>query len=201
MKKIIVITFSLVCLLLVPTQASAHFLATDKNIGAVLHVDPNDEPIAGSQASFFFEFKDKENKFDPQSCDCTFLIKENGNEIYSQPLFQNNDKPSLTNASVFYTFPQRDVYQIQVIGKPNIAGEFQPFTLSWDFRVDQQANPQDQTNANSFFTKFLRYLVIFGVAIIILVGFFVKNVVSTKKETDSKKGGVDKDEKNSRTMY
>ena len=83
----------------------AHFLATDRNIGAILHVDPNDQPVAGSQASFFFQFLDKQNKFDPQHCDCTFEINENGKTVYSQSLFKSNSNPSLSNASAFYTFP------------------------------------------------------------------------------------------------
>ncbi|MGI8419015.1 MAG: hypothetical protein ACR2LN_00040 [Candidatus Levyibacteriota bacterium] len=195
MKKIIVVTFFLFSSLFIPQQVFAHFLATDKSIGAVLYVDPNDEPIAGSQASFFFEFKDKENKFDPQNCDCTFLIKENGNKIYSQPLFQNSDKASLSNAHVVYTFPQKDIYQVQVIGKPNPPNEFAPFTLSWDFRIDQEANPKSNQSNSNFNTNFLRYLLIFGVATVIIVAFFIKNLMSNKKEEQLKKGGGAKDEK------
>src|SRR5438045_57931 len=85
-----------------PHIVSAHVLKTDGNIGAVLHIDPDDDPIAGSQASFFFEFKDIQGKFQSQNCDCTFSIAEDGKEIFSQPLFQNNSNPSLTSASVFF---------------------------------------------------------------------------------------------------
>lgn len=125
---------------------SAHILADDGNIGAILHIDPDDDPIAGQQAGFFFEFKDKQNKFDPTHCDCTFQITENSKTISSQPLFANSQTPSLDNASVFFTFPERNVYLVQVVGKPYTAGEFKPFTLTWNIRVDRGT---DQTEAAS----------------------------------------------------
>lgn len=41
-----------------PQTASAHVLQTDGSIGAVLHVDPDDNPIIGEKATFFFDLKD-----------------------------------------------------------------------------------------------------------------------------------------------
>src|SRR5882672_6466726 len=76
-KNLIIALFIILVLFFVATPVEAHFLASDRNIGAVLHVDPNDQPIAGSQTSFFFEFKDKQNKFKAENCDCTFAIDEN----------------------------------------------------------------------------------------------------------------------------
>lgn len=201
MKKLIPILFLAIALFTFAQPAHAHFLATDGSIGAVLHVDPNDEPIAGSQASFFFEFKDKENKFKPENCDCTFEIDQNGKNIYSQPLFQNNSNPSLSNASVFYTFPQKDVYQIKVVGKPLTPHTFQQFTLTWDFRVDQQAGGQavlgTQTN---FFAEHVTYLVLIGVLLIGFLIYFLSNTHKRKKQT--MKGGDKKhDEKDIGTIY
>src|SRR5438270_44822 len=101
---LILLTFSF-CLLIFPPSVSAHILQTDGDIGAVLHMDPEDDPIAGVQSAFFFEFKDRQNKFQPKKCNCIFEIEENGKNIYTQPLFQNDANPSLSSTSVFYTFP------------------------------------------------------------------------------------------------
>ncbi|HSW89042.1 MAG TPA: hypothetical protein VLG12_07810 [Candidatus Saccharimonadales bacterium] len=149
MKKVFFV--SLVFLLTISlstSSAEAHVLVTDRNIGAVLHIDPEDDPIAGQQSGFFFEFKDTTNKFNPENCDCNFSISENGQTIYSQPLFQNSNKPSLTNASVFYTFQKKDVYQIQVVGKPNTTNAFQAFTLTYDIRVDRTSEQNETTSQN-----------------------------------------------------
>ncbi len=44
---------------LLPSPAAAHILASDQVIGAVLHIDPNDNPIVNKVSGFFLEFKDK----------------------------------------------------------------------------------------------------------------------------------------------
>ena len=201
MKKLLIILFFALGFLTTANPVQAHFLATDKNIGAVLHVDPNDSPIAGEQASFFFELKDKQNKLTPKKCDCTFEIDENGQAIYSQPLFQSNKKPSLSNASVFYTFPKIDVYTIKIIGKPHTSGEFQSFILSWNFRVDQQTNEQSVLGTHtSFFSEHAVHFVIGGG---ILIAFLIY-VFRPKREKNKKpkKGGEKKDdEEDFRDMY
>lgn len=146
---------------------SAHVLKSDGNIGAILHIDPDDDPIANQVAYFFFEFKDKQNKFQPADCSCTFSILEGGKEIYAQPLFQNNPSPSLTNSSVIYTFPQKDVYQVKVEGTPNTPGEFQPFTLIYDVRVDKTADAATSSN-NSSSSNYVVYLI---AGVLVILGF------------------------------
>ncbi len=122
-----------------PSIVLAHVLKTDGNIGAIMHTDPDDNPLAGSKTGIFFEFKDTQAKLSPENCNCTFSISENDKEIYSQPLFQNNPSPSLDNSSVFFFFPEKNVYQIKVIGKPNSVSSFQPFTLVYDVTVGKDA--------------------------------------------------------------
>ena len=157
--------------LLLPSQASAHILATDQNIGAVLHVDPDDDPIVGQQSSFFFEFKDKQNKFQPKNCICIFSILEGGKNIFSQSLFQDNTDPNLSSASVFYTFPQKDVYKIQVVGRPTTPGEFQSFTLVYDLRVERESNNQPSTNQNWFSTHIIHIIVALAIFVFVGVAF------------------------------
>lgn len=183
---------------LISTQkVSAHVLATDNNIGAILHVDPNDDPIAGEQAGFLFEFLDKQNQFQPKICDCTFSISENGVEIFSQPLFKFNPNPSLNQASVFFTFPKIDVYQIQVVGTPTIPNGFQPFTLTWNWRVDQAVNPKESSSQNTgngiteLVARFAGIIVFLVLAIAIYVSFFKKrpgaqNIDEKKDREDMK---------------
>ncbi len=150
------------------TKISAHILQIDDNIGAVMHTDPNDDPIAGQPTGFFFAFKDKQNKFQPVNCDCTFAISENGKEIFSQPLFQNNQNPSLDNASVFYTFPERAVYQVKIIGKPLQENGFQPFTLTYNVRVERVSETKQNSNEPNNFPVVV--VVLIGVVAVTVVG-------------------------------
>lgn len=190
MKKILFSLFFFICsALLLPQITNAHFLETDNNIGAILHVDPNDDPTVGKQASFFFDFKDKQNKFRADSCNCVFLIKENGKEIFSQPLFQNNATPSLENTSVFYTFPKIDVYEVVVSGKPTVSGTFQSFRLSWNFRIDQQNNISTKPIDTSlrFIQSNLSHVVLGGIGIGILLIMFIIQVRNDRKKEVKKR--------------
>ncbi len=143
-KKLLLIILSLFLPFLFPAKAFAHVLKTDGSIGAVMHTDPDDDPIAGEQTGIFFEFKDKQNKFTPAACDCTLSILQSDKEIYSQPVFQNNPQPTLDNAAAFFTFPQRDTYQVKVTGIPLSSGAFQAFTLIYDVQVTKMTTKTPQ---------------------------------------------------------
>lgn len=130
--------FSLVWLLYVPETTYAHFLATDKNIGVVFHVDPDDDPIPGQSANLYFLFGDKTHRFNLATCHCIVNVTEQGKQIFSQPLItKKTNKPSVWGTSIPFTFPNRDVYSITIQGTPVETNAFQSFTISWDFRVDQ----------------------------------------------------------------
>ena len=177
MKKIIILT-GLFFAFFLPPQASAHVLETDGNIGAVIHIDPDDDPIAGEQTGFFFEFKDKQNKFNSQHCECRFTILEGGRELYAQPLFRDNTSPSLTSASVYYTFPLKNIYKIQLTGKPTIPDTFQPFTLTYDIRVERESDKKIETTEESWFsihTHHIRTTIIIAFFVIILGIYLIKH--------------------------
>ncbi len=199
MKKILLFVLFIISFSFLSIQtADAHVLVTDGNIGAVLHIDPDDAPVAKQQSAFFFEFKDTQNKFQPKNCDCTFSIIENVNTIYSQPLFANNTSPSLSNASVFYTFSQEDVYQVQVVGKPNTPNAFQPFTLVYNVRVDQIANtPTSQTP--NWFVSHIGYVIIAGILVLAIISFFLSRLF--KRDDGIKEGGGKHDKENNSNKY
>jgi hypothetical protein len=182
-----------------PTEA--HFLATDGTIGAVVHVDPNDQPIAGSEAYFFFAFKDKANKFQPQNCKCIFEIVQNGKKIYSQQFLQNNTNPNLNTVSFTYFFPQPDVYEIKIIGRSIKSNAFQPFTLKWNFRVEKQTNEQTKTGQESnknFFSTHIMGIISISILIICFIAYCLHNLY--RKHIPSK--GIKKDdEKPQHTTY
>ena len=80
-----------------------------------------------------------------------------------------------------YIFPERNVYHIVLTGNPKKANEFQPFTLSWYFRVDT-INPglvQVQQKGPSDIEQLLGAL---GVVIVglIIFGFFIKRELTAK---------------------
>jgi hypothetical protein len=170
-----------------PVKTSAHFLETDGTIGAVLHLDPNDDPIAGQASAFFLEFKDKSGKFDPLTCTCTADIYKGEQKLASLPLFTGNGSrynsgsgQATGNAS--YTFLSKDIYVMKVVGVPIQSGTFQPFTLVFNIRVDRDIS---SASAASPISTFLRghnsYGVLIGIGLVVIVTLFILSNYKSKR--------------------
>src|SRR5258708_4729715 len=100
----------LVCLIFIlisPISVDAHILKTDSTIGAVVHIDPDDDPIISEPAYFYFEFKDTQNKFDLKNCNCKVSIKENEKVIYNTKLESSAGSSTGTSATFNYIFPEK----------------------------------------------------------------------------------------------
>lgn len=142
----------------------AHVLKTDGSIGIIMHIDPGDDPVANSQSILFFNIKDERGKFDLNKCSCQVNILKGGKNIFSTSLSQ----------TVPYTFPGRDVYQVNVVGTPLNQGDFQPFNINFDVRVDKDVGTQPTTQGNSWLSSHLYLLIGVGVVITIFGFSFVK---------------------------
>ncbi len=163
MKKIVIIALASVglCNFLLTANVSAHVLETAGSIGAVLHIDPDDDPVAGEKSGIYFEIKDKTNRFKAQDCNCRLIIDRAGQTIYDQPFTKSEGGE--------FTFPARDVYTVKAVGAPKITGAFDSFELSYDIRVQRGMNQQGVSTINSGQTKKIALLIVALVAIIVLV--------------------------------
>jgi hypothetical protein len=172
MKKIfLIISLFIVFLFFFSEHVSAHFLTTDGSMEGILHIDPNDEPVPLSPAIVSFDLKDTQNKFAIHICDCTFFIMENGQKIYTQSVAKDRK-----NVRISYTFPKKDVYEVQLVGKPHTAFAFQPFTLTWDIRVDGQGGTNG--NQNISFTKYSSFIIL---VLFLFVAMYIIQKRSRKK--------------------
>jgi hypothetical protein len=182
-QKIIFITLIAYCLLLIAPAAEAHVLMTDKSIGAVVHISPDDDPIAGEPANFFFDFKDKDNKFDPKSCECIYQIKQGDTVIAQGDLFSAGADPSLENASFSVTFPEVGVYTLTLTGNPQNPGQFSDFVLTDSIRVERSSadTRQPLSQSTNFFTGHWIHFVVFGAGGII---FLILLLFKTKKSPE-----------------
>lgn len=115
-----------------PLPAFAHVLETANSIGAVLHVEPHDDPIAGQPSKIRFAVTDKSGRFQAKQCNCTLTISRDGSsQSYSPTLL---DQSSVTFSA---TFPEKAVYTLTLTGNPQEDGSFTPFTLNFTQRVDR----------------------------------------------------------------
>lgn len=117
---------------LMPAQVSAHVLKNDGDIGAVMHIEPDDNPLAGVPVTYQLVFNDTSHRFSLATCNCTVTVQNIGGVVKSEAL---STKHELDSKSAV-TFPEPDVYTLKVHGEPKVAGTFQTFTLDYTIRVN-----------------------------------------------------------------
>jgi hypothetical protein len=133
--------FSSALLLGLPAIASAHILATDGSMGAILHIDPEDYPVVNQPQDLIFYFSDSSGNFRTQNCTCSLTISEGGSQIFHSAL----PSTTSTSAKLPYTFKKADVYGLAVSGQPK-NGSFQPFNLTYNIRVDTHVPGESSGN-------------------------------------------------------
>lgn len=131
------------------TPVSAHVLLTSGTIGATVHIEPEDDPYVGKPSNFYFEFKDKQNKFKPTDCECKISITKDGTEIYSYDLFSNTSANDINSPVFQFTFPEKAVYNLKITGTPKSANSFNPFEINHTVRVSREATNNSTTDSNT----------------------------------------------------
>jgi hypothetical protein len=181
----------LACLLLAflltgSTPLLAHTLETEGTIGAILHVDPEDDPIIGQPSNFYFEFKDRNNKFGIDKCRCSFFISKDGRELHSQALVVYPDTPTTSGYST-YQFPEKGVYKVRVTGKAITPGLFNDFDLEWDLRVSRDAAQTSSPGLSLPFIGDVHFIHYVGIFLVVVV--FVVFLVLDRRRLKSKEAG------------
>jgi hypothetical protein len=187
-KKLIVLTLIGIYSIISIPLASAHTLKSDGSIGAVIHISPEDDPIIGEPAEFFFEIKDKQNKFKLENCHCEALILKDEKIVFSTSFMQHTGEPNLTNASFRYTFPEKGVYKILLNGMPLQSVSFKQFSLTYDIRITREKE-STATNQNSTQAKpqenITHYIILSTILLIFLLIIFwnkIRKKISNKSK-------------------
>lgn len=182
MKKYLL--FSLVLFLWIcsiPQKTYAHFPQTDGDIQVTLHIEPDDNPIPGDPATLYFIFEDAVKKFQLKNCDCRISLIEQNKTLLSQKLSSQKLPHSVYTSGASFIFPVYDVYKITLTGRPTFKNAFQPFTLSWYFRVDPDTPGEVQGLSDiQIILLVMAALIIFGV----LFGLFLKKEVLDREKVD-----------------
>ncbi len=146
MKRLIPLIAMLLALLLGPAQsASAHVFFTDEtgNAGVITHITPDDDPIAGSRTSFYFDIKSDTINTD----DYIFRLNIVDNTGQKMPASVMAMGPTAVGGA--YVFPVQGAYTLELIATPIYAGrasQLPPTTFTYDLRVTRGtvASPLDQ---------------------------------------------------------
>jgi hypothetical protein len=128
--------FAGAAMMLAAAEAGAHMLKTDGDIGVLMHVDPNDEPVAREPATFFFEIKDRSGHFSGAECDCRLKILREDRQIADQPA-----QAGQTGVAAKFSFPEAGMYRVELNGAPVAQGRFARFSVPFDLRVERSGAP------------------------------------------------------------
>ena len=151
--------------------ASAHVLDSNNGVSAILHIKPDDNPIAGKSVPINFLFSNDVGGFTLNNYHVQLRLLENSTIKYQstiEPLFFG----SATEGETLATFPDVGVYRVEVRGIP-IGKEVSPFTLVYTVRVAASATAKKGSGSTT--------LVLSAMSIVILGMVAAKNISSGGK--------------------
>jgi hypothetical protein len=120
--------------------ANAHKIEIQQDVGATIHIEPNDAPRAGESALTWFAITQKGGKIIPlNQCDCKLSVysqtSPEGTPL-QQPILKAVSQESYQGIpAATITFPAAGAYQLQLQGNPKNGVKFSPFELKFDINV------------------------------------------------------------------
>ncbi|MEA5572176.1 hypothetical protein [Calothrix sp. UHCC 0171] len=135
------IFYPLLFSLILTSPAFAHKVQVADDVGATLHIEPNDNPRAGEVAEVWFALTRKGGKVIPLGeCNCQLAVYAQPHKPGATALLQPSLKAiaaekyrGIPGADII--FPQPGAYLLQLNGKPGKDGDFKPFELKFAVTV------------------------------------------------------------------
>lgn len=154
----------------------------DHDLVATMHIDPNDQPVAGKEAKFYFTLDDPKGRFDINHCDCVITISKDGQQIDQQQIsLPNGFASSLTTQPLYIqTFQTAGDYQLTLTGNPKDGVDFEEFAEHYDFKV---AAPGSTTPVeHSVLTHgHNAHIIIFGGGLVACIILFIHGLLKNRK--------------------
>jgi hypothetical protein len=154
-NKIISLCGLLLLATAIAIPAKAHELKTQQDVGATMHIEPNDAPRAGETALTWFALTKKGGQVIPlNQCNCKL-------SLYSQPHTEGTaplQQPILKAVSqegyqgipaTEVTFPAAGSYELELQGTPKAGAKFAPFELQFEVNVAPGIAAQSPQNVTT----------------------------------------------------
>jgi hypothetical protein len=122
------------------SSAIAHNIVTDADVGATFHIEPNHNPHAGETARAWFALTRQGGTLIPlEQCDCKLAVYEQSaaekSPILAPSLQAINAEQYRGIPGADIVFPKAGIYELELRGTSKVAGEFQPFRLTYTVTV------------------------------------------------------------------
>ncbi|WP_292771938.1 hypothetical protein [Nostoc sp. NOS(2021)] len=120
---------------------AAHQVEVAADVGATLHIEPNDNPSAGEPSQAWFALTRRGGKVIPLSqCNCQLAVYAKPYAAGEPPLLEPALEPvaaeryqGVPGAEV--VFPKPGIYELQLNGKPVSGARFKPFKFKFEVTV------------------------------------------------------------------
>lgn len=118
-----------------PGVASAHVLKEDNGISALLHIEPDDNPVAGQPTVLKLDFGDRNDAFNLVHCRCQLQLAVNEDQVIKTVTLAPGPNGGTLDTTATVTFPKIDKYDVILKGQAT-DGSFPDFHLDYDVAVD-----------------------------------------------------------------
>ena len=159
-----------VCLLgmAVPRLALAHEVATDGQMGVILHIGADDYPVTTEPQALVFYYNDLNRQFSTTNCACLVMISKGGKTYLNKIV-----PPSGTQVGkTIFTFPTTGIYQIVLRGIPEPSTAFTPFNVSYNILINKGSSQSSTTDTSNRATALFSALFGAGLLLLVAVGFY-----------------------------
>lgn len=133
------------------TDAIAHNIKTDGEVGATFHIEPNHNPKAGEEAQAWFALTRKGGDPLPASaCECELQVYDSNGNLILEPEVTAIDAETYEDIpGANMVFPAAGSYELVLTGRPSDGANFEPFQLSYTVnatgdRVSTSTTPATQ---------------------------------------------------------
>jgi len=129
---------------LITLPLSAHKVEISENVGATLHIEPNDNPRAGVLTQIWFALTEEGGKvipLDKCACKLSIFTVPRSPQSNMQPTLKPLSAEGYKNIpSAKIIFPKIGRYDLEIIGKPINGKDFKPFKLTFKVTVTSKVS-------------------------------------------------------------
>jgi hypothetical protein len=156
---------------------SAHVQASDNGVSAVMHILPDDNPVAGAATYIQFTFGGAKGNFDIARTDTELTVVQGSKTISETPVEPLEATGSAGHVVV--TFPADGIYDLRLSGQP-LSKNGSRFKMSFVVRVSPSGQTANLAGAVDVLFVSLGSLVVLGI-------FAYYNISGGRRYTKSKK--------------
>ncbi len=131
----------LAMMLVATVPAIAHQVEIHNDVGATIHLEPNDTPLAGAPSLVWFALTQRGGSIITLAeCDCTLTVYDATHQVIATPALTPTTAEGFQNIpSATVTFPKVGNYELVLTGTPLANADFAPFELRYTVVVAGQA--------------------------------------------------------------